>query len=285
MTGTTIKAWQRAGRFVRIGEHRLFVAQTPGDGNPVVIIHGYPGSSFDFAGVMPALGAPTVAPDLLGFGLSDKPPKASYSLLEQADAVEAIIADSGIDTCVLVGHDMGTTVLAELLARSNAGKLPFVIEQAFLTNGSIFIDMARLTRGQRLGLRLGGHTLPFPLPTPFLRRSLRESIAPGTHITSESLQHLVELIRVNAGDRLLTRQIAYLRERQRHQAHWTGALVEFPGRITTVWGVLDPIAVPDMPRRLSQLRPATELVWLDDVGHWPSIEAPQRLAAEIRRRL
>lgn len=285
VTSATIEEWQRAGRFVRIGERRVFVAETPGEGTPVVIVHGYPGSSFDFAGVMPALGAPAVALDLLGFGLSDKPTTARYSLFEQADVVEAVVAACGIKRCVLVGHDMGTTVVAELVARGHAGDLSFSVEQVFLTNGSIFIDMAMLTRGQRLALRLGGRALPFPLPIPVLRRSLRESIAPGTRITSESLERLVELIRVNGGDRLLTRQIAYIRERQRHQAQWTAALVLFPGKITTVWGVLDPIAVPDMPRRLGQLRPATELVWLEDVGHWPSIEAPERLAAEIRRRL
>ncbi len=49
-----------------------------------------------------------------------------------------------------------------------------------------------------------------------------------------------------------------------------------------MWGVLDPIAVPAMPQRLAELRPGTEVVLLDGVGHWPSIEAPERVAAEIR---
>jgi pimeloyl-ACP methyl ester carboxylesterase len=38
-----------------------------------------------------------------------------------------------------------------------------------------------------------------------------------------------------------------------------------------------------MPQRLAELRPATEVVLLDDVGHWPSIEVPDRVAAEISR--
>ncbi len=285
MANMRVEAWRNAGRMVRARGHEVFLAETAGSGTAVVIVHGYPGSSFDFAGVLPGLGAPTLALDLLGFGLSEKPAHARYSLFEQADLVEAVVAAAGIDRCVLLGHDMGATVVSELVARSNEGRLGFAVDQVFLTNGSIFIDLARLTRGQRLGLRLAGRTLPLPLPRAFVRRNLRESIAPGTAVSTEALEDLVDLIRLDGGDRLLTRQIAYLQERRRHQERWTAALVEFPRRLTALWGVLDPIAGTDMPERLVSLRPATEVVWLDGVGHWPSLEAPERLATEIRRRL
>jgi hypothetical protein len=51
--------------------------------------------------------------DFLGLGLWDKPRPHRYSLLEQADLVEAVIAES----VVPITHDMGTSVTAELLAR------------------------------------------------------------------------------------------------------------------------------------------------------------------------
>jgi pimeloyl-ACP methyl ester carboxylesterase len=150
-----------------------------------------------------------------------------------------------------------------------------------LLNGSIFIDLAHLTRGQRLGLLARGRAMPFSFPPAFLRRNLRESVAPGTNLGSEEIEDLYDLIRLEAGDRLLTKQIDYIRERRRHQPAWTAAFVEYDGRLGAVWGVLDPIAVPAMPRHLADLRPGTDVVLLDGVGHWPSIEAPRRVAAQI----
>lgn len=280
-----VRAWSDAGRRIEVGGDEIFVAEADGSGTPVVVVHGYPGSSYDFAGVLPRLGAPAIAPDLLGYGLSAKPRTAAYSLFEQADLVAELVSRRGFEKVALVGHDMGTTVVSELVARANAGSLGFAVDQVFLSNGSIFIDLARLTRGQRFGLRFHGRALPFAMPTAFLRRNLRESIAPGTAVSAQAVEDLMDLIRLDGGDRLLTRQIGYIRERRQHQQRWTDALVSYEGPVTAIWGVLDPIAVTDMPRRLARLRPATEVVWLDGVGHWPSIEAPERLAEEIRSRL
>ena len=284
MVSVRVEAWRSAGRYVDVDGHRIFVVEREGTGTPVVIVHGYPGSSHDFAGVVDRLDRPVLAFDLLGYGFSAKPTDASYSLFEQADLVEALLARLGVGSCALVGHDMGTTVVAELLARANRGVLGFSVTSVVLLNGSIFIDLAQLTRGQKLGLLTGGRRMPFSFPLPFLRRNLRESVAPGTNLGPDEIEDLVELIRLEGGDRLLTRQISYIRERRNHQETWTAAFVEYAGRLSALWGVLDPIAVPAMPQRLASLRPDTEVVFLEGVGHWPSIEAPERVAEEIAAR-
>ena len=58
-----------------------------------------------------------------------------------------------------------------------ARRLSRPLGHVVLTNGSIFIDQARLTRGQRLTLRLPARALPIALPGMILRRSLAESFA------------------------------------------------------------------------------------------------------------
>ena len=279
-----VERWRDAGRFVEVGGRKIFVVERAGAGTPIVIVHGYPGSSHDFVDVVERLARPTIAFDLLGYGFSAKPTDASYSLFEQADLVEALLAHLGVASCALVGHDMGTSGVAELLARANRDALGFSVSSVVLLNGSIFIDLAQLTRGQRLGLLLGGRRMPMSFPRPFLRRNLRESVAPGTNLGPEQVEDLADLIRLDGGDRLLTRQINYIRERRVHQEAWTAAFVEFAGTLSAVWGVLDPIAVKAMPQRLASLRPGTDVVLLEGVGHWPSIEAPARVAAEIAAR-
>lgn len=98
-------------------------AQQPSDQPPVVLLHGFPGSSHDWAGVSPALGVSrrVLTLDLPGYGLSAKPGDGDYSLFTQADVVEAVLDQHGITACSLVAHDMGDTVAAELMARRTAG--------------------------------------------------------------------------------------------------------------------------------------------------------------------
>jgi pimeloyl-ACP methyl ester carboxylesterase len=55
--------------------------------------------------------------------------------------------------------------------------------------------------------------------------------------------------------------------------------------MAALWGEEDPIAVVAMTHHLKEIRPATEVVTWPDVGHWPSIEVPDRLADAILARL
>ncbi len=158
----------------------------------------------------------------------------------------------------------------------------FGIEQIVLTNGSIFIDLAQLTRGQRLTLRLPGRALPFSFPDLILRRSLMESFSPAAPPPAGAIDDLIAMIRHDHGDRLMPKLIRYIEERRANQDRWTAGFVDFAGPLTLIWGEEDPIAVLAMIERMKSLRPSTTLHTLAGVGHWPSIEAPERLVEEIR---
>ncbi|HSV41291.1 MAG TPA: alpha/beta hydrolase [Nocardioidaceae bacterium] len=250
---------------------------------PVVLLHGFPGSSADWERVVPLLDREVVSFDFPGYGHSSKDRGASYSLFTQASVVEEILGQLGITRCVLLAHDMGDTVAAELAVRHNAGSLAFSVEQIVLTNGSIFIDQAQLTRGQKLTLRLPNRPSLFSLPTFVMRHSLKESFTRDAPAPPGAIDELIAQIRHDKGDRLMPVLIRYIEERRQHQDRWTAGFVDFQGPLSMIWGVLDPIAVLPMTERLKSLRPATDVVTLEGVGHWPSIEAAERLAAEVNR--
>ena len=71
-------------------------------------------------------------PYLLGFGASSKPREHRYSLLEQADLVEALWGREGIESTVVVAHDYSVSVAQELLARRAAGTLAVDLRAPFL---------------------------------------------------------------------------------------------------------------------------------------------------------
>ena len=88
--------------------------QVTGEGQPVVLLHGFPDSGRLWRHQVPALagaGFQVVVPDLRGYGRSDKPePVEAYSLSLLAGDVLSILADLGIAKAHIVGHDWGAAL-------------------------------------------------------------------------------------------------------------------------------------------------------------------------------
>ncbi len=285
--GGLVDSWRDRGSLIEIDGRKIFVVDTGSGPDTVLILHGFPGSSFDWRRVVPLLAehARVVVYDMLGYGLSEKPLDAKHSLFEHVDLAEALAKTLDVSACTLVSHDMGDTVAAELIHRSNAGELSFAIERSILTNGSIFMHLVQLSAGQMALLSMPDEILPESLPLDAFRPGLAVTFSNEHAPSNEELDAMLELIDLNDGSRLLPRQIRYVEERRANQPRWTSALVDYPGPMTALWGEQDPIAVVAMPHHLNEIRPATEVVTWPDVGHWPSIEVPDRLAAAIAERL
>jgi pimeloyl-ACP methyl ester carboxylesterase len=289
MEGTPglVAEWQARGGAVEVGGHRLFVVDAgPSEAPLLVLLHGFPGSSFDWRSVVDPLATQwrVLTFDFVGFGLSAKPPNWSYSLFDQADLTEQLLSRRGIAEATLVAHDMGDTVAAELLARSNAGQAAIDWRGCILTNGSIFIDMAQLTAGQEALLALPDEPLAESLGDEALRTGLAASFPPDG-VEADVLDAMVRLNRHDGGDLLLPRLIRYIEQRRQHQPRWTAGLRDYPGSVVAAWGDLDPIAVPAMADRLGALRQEAgrpvEVVHWPELGHWPSVEAPDVVAGLI----
>jgi pimeloyl-ACP methyl ester carboxylesterase len=285
-----VDAWREQGEIEVAGGHEIFVVEHgPAEAPVIVLLHGFPGSSFDWRQVLAALAVRwrVVTFDFLGFGFSAKPFDDAYSLFDQADLTTELLLAHGVRRATLVAHDMGDTVAAELLVRANEGRSDVEWAGCILTNGSIFIDMAQLTAGQRGLLALPDEPLAASLGFDGLRHGLQASFPPDRPAPDE-LDAMVQLTMHHEGDRLLPRVIRYIEQRWRHQPRWTAGLADFPGPMVAAWGDLDPIAVPAMPDRLGGLRDEAgleiEVVHWPDVGHWPSIEAPDLVAGLVADR-
>jgi pimeloyl-ACP methyl ester carboxylesterase len=283
-----LQRWRDAGRFLVHRGNRIFVHDSgPSSEDGVLILHGFPSSCHDWAEVVPRLDgrARVVAFDLLGYGLSDKPVTGPFSLYAQADLAEAVARDCGLRSCLLVSHDVGQTVAAELMARQQEGRLGLEIRHSIVTNGSTLVDLAQLSAGQRALLALPDEPLAQPLALEGFRSALRDTFSKQHPPSEADLDCMLASIRENGGDRLLPRLIRYVEERRANLARWTAGLTAFSAPVSVFWGEQDPIAVPAMAHRIRELRPTTDVHLWPDVGHWPPIEVPRRMAEAIRERL
>lgn len=151
--------WRAGGELVELGGNLIFVRRHDGAGPLLLFLHGFPSSSYDWRATLELLDKRSwLTLDFLGFGLSDKPRDAVYSLFDQADIVEQLVARDRRPV-ILVAHDMGTSVATELLARDLDGTLSFTLAGVLLFNGSVIIERASLTWAQTaLRSPLGRHS-------------------------------------------------------------------------------------------------------------------------------
>jgi pimeloyl-ACP methyl ester carboxylesterase len=75
--------------------------------------------------------------------------------------------------------------------------------------------------------------------------------------------------------------IRYISDRQRHAARWVSALEKTDVPLRFIWGMLDPISGAHIAARIRERLPQARLCELSDVSHWPALEAPQRVSAEV----
>jgi pimeloyl-ACP methyl ester carboxylesterase len=93
----------------------------PVDGEPVLLLHGFPEGASCWSGVLPGLGAAglrAVAPDQRGYSAGVRPAEtAAYGLDQLVDDVLGMLDALGRATVHLVGHDWGAMVAWVLAAR------------------------------------------------------------------------------------------------------------------------------------------------------------------------
>jgi pimeloyl-ACP methyl ester carboxylesterase len=281
--------WVKQGRMVKVNGDNMFLhtsgkAKTKGHG--ILIVHGFPGSSWDWSGVVPDLAKRTrvVIPDMVGFGRSDKPQTGTfedhYSLFKQADRYEAIAKQEGLTEVMLVIHDMGQTVGSELMRRQVEGTLPFKIRHAIVFNGSTLINLVVLAPMQQKGMD-APDTLGPDMDKKVVMKDLDDSFGKGHPSTPLILSNMADQILYNNGDRVFNRQIRYMMQRKVHLQRWQAGIIGFNGPVSMFWGELDPISVVAMADAWKEMQPKIELHKWPDVAHWPMIDVPGRVVKII----
>ena len=276
MLPSSVQDWLDGGHFVETAVGSLFVRTAAGTGPTVLLLHGYPSSSYDYRNVVAHLGDRAwLTMDFLGFGLSDKPRPHRYSLLEQADLVESIVAAEISGPVVLVAHDMGTSVATELLARDIDGRLGFDLRAAVLTNGSVILERASLRPIQKV---LRGPLGPIAARL-FNRRmfvgGFGKLFSSGHPLSAAEADAQWALLSHHGGHHIAHLLIYYLHERVRYATRWHGAVRDWPKPLGFLWALEDPVATVDVLAGLRELRPAADVVELGGVGHYPQVEVPE----------
>ncbi len=268
--------WYANPAFLEHGRRRIFYTEA-GEGEPVVFLHGFPTSSWDWFKIWPALTARyrCIAFDFLGFGYSDKPADHRYTMHEQTDITESVLRRAGVKRFKLVAHDYGVTVAQELLARLHE-------DPGYEIESGLFPETHRARLIQKLLLSPLGPLLNRAFGFSRFAKSFSAVFGPDTQPTNEELREFWRLLNHPKDARLTHALIRYMHDRREHRERWVDALRRSPAPIRLVNGLVDPVSGSHLVDRYRELvDPDVDVVRLENIGHYPQVEAPEPCVAAI----
>jgi pimeloyl-ACP methyl ester carboxylesterase len=283
-----LQTWWAGGERVEVelasGAKYAIFTRVLGEGPWMTLIHGFPTSSWDWAPMVPTLAERyrLLTFDLLGFGDSDKPSGHDWSAFEQADILEALWRHFGVNETRVVAHDVGMTVALELLARQEDGNLATRMTDYTLLNGGVYTGFHR-PRPIQVWLQrpVIGALIARLLSEGRFGQAFAEIFGPGHQPTAEELHQHWESVARRNGSKNYHRLIKYIPERRANAARWEAAVEQSKTPIRFVWGMADPISGAHMAEVIKERQPSADIVELADVGHYPHLEAPDRVTAAI----
>lgn len=270
------------GRSVVVdGARMAYWESGPSDGEPVLLLHGYPASHHCWRHQFPALARQhrVIAPDLLGWGRSERPLHLRFDYDTETARIGRLLDALGIDAVNLVGHDYGG-----FLSLGFVQTQPDRVRRLAILN-----SRAQSTFVPRWYLAFGLSTLAGRTPVlralmarlPFValhRRSFGALVRHG-HVDADLLDTYIGWMDTREGRRWLVRFFSEYRVTARPELRRRLGEISCPTAI--VWGRADAYLRPAIATELAERIPPAELTMLDDAGHWVMDERPAEVTAAL----
>ena len=262
---------------VLIGGHRIACA-TVGSGEPVVLIHGTPSSSFIWRNVAPRLaeaGHKVHVFDLLGYGASERPfdQAVDTSVSGQVPILTDLMSQWGLESAHIVAHDIGGAVAQR-----------FCLFHPTLAKSLTLIDTVSFdswpSKRTNEQMKAGLEALikkPDAEHRAHFREWLLSTVEQKEAFASGSLETFVDLISGPIGQgSLFQHQVAHYDHR--HTSKISDRLAELSAMpVQIIWGENDAWQVVDWARKLHAAIPGSTLHVLPQCGHFAMEDQPDRI--------
>jgi pimeloyl-ACP methyl ester carboxylesterase len=266
-----------------------------GTGEPVVLLHGWPGDRTDYRVLGPALALASscdvIVPDLRGFGESDKhaaDPAEQYSPAAQARSVAGLVRELGLDRVLLAGYDVGSRI-----AQTMAAQYPDLVRALVISPPLPGIGARVLEPGpQREFWYQSFHQLSLAEELidgqpdqvrSYLSHFWAHWSGPAFELDRSYLDHLVE---VYSPPGAFTASIGWYRAGSGAVARSLAEQVPDPADrlavpVTVLWPESDPLFPRAWSDRLEEFFSDISVRPLDGAGHFTPLEGPAEFADAI----
>jgi 2-hydroxymuconate-semialdehyde hydrolase len=248
-----------------------------GQGPAILLLHGIPSSSYLWRDLIDPLSATfeVLAPDLLGYGDSDKRLDADLSLAAQARYMVAFMESIGVHQAAVVGHDIGGGI-AQLMAVDEPERVArLILIDSVVDNNWPVADIARLKEPVwdqimvNLDLREG------------LRKGLEAGIVTEGRVTDELVDEWTRPFQDLGGRRAYLRAARALNNRDLVSRSRHIQEIETPTLI--LWGANDKFLEPRWADTLKHKFADTTVEIIDPGGHFLPLDRPDAVGEAITR--
>jgi cis-3-alkyl-4-acyloxetan-2-one decarboxylase len=271
-------------RYLHAGDVRLhYVDEGPSDAAPVLMLHGNGTWSYMYRrpiAELSASGHRCVAPDHMGFGRSEKPPRLGrYTLRAHIDNLLALLEGLDLRDVLLVAHDWGGPIgLGALQERRDRLRGAVLINTWAWELPSFIPPFLREFRTDGLGeiLALAGNLFVESIPGGMARRDVDPMVMDAYRAPFPDYWSRV-------GTLAFQRDIP-LTERDRSSASMSSIhrrLPELDVPVTLVWGMRDRVFQPVFLDQWRELIPGAKVVELDDAAHFVLEDRPDAVVEAI----
>ncbi len=272
-----------------VGPINLHVVEAgPTQAPRVVLLHGFPEHWATWRSLMHTLadaGFGVAAPDLRGYGGSDKPNGlALYTMDALLDDVEAIIRLHGHDKAHVIAHDWGGVVAWWL-----AMKRPHLVDKLVIVNSPHPVLMLKKLKSSLRQAFKSSYMLLFasPLAVPLLRfadhavvRALLKDTKRKGAYSDDDVDGAVQALRGEGLDRALSYYRAMVKG-TRSGPKTTQAKEKIKAPTLVVWGKGDPVLGLNLMQGIEAYVENVRVVPIDDASHWVQHDAPAELAQAV----
>jgi pimeloyl-ACP methyl ester carboxylesterase len=272
--GDRFMQWE--DRFASVGDYRLHYRQAGSGAQTVVLLHGIPTNSFLWYGVVPYLSDTytVIAPDLLGYGSSDRAPSDELALPNQAEHIVKLLDALDIRQAHFVGHDLGGGIVQILSVRHPERVLSMVAADA--------VCFANWPLPKVSAMRWP--TAPeFEPGTALIGQMIRGGVYHPEAVTPVVLDAFTAPFATPSGPDELQRAASALDHRQTEDIAPDLPNVTVP--VTLLWGQHAPYTTPYWGQRLQQTIPNSKLKILPDCGHYSMLDDPVLVSQELLEHL
>lgn len=281
MAQPKLDAWYRKARQIRHIGQNLSYCDNNADGEAILLLHGFPNSSWDWYQLWPLLGQKyrLIAPDFLGYGRSDKPLDYDYSVHDQVDQVINLLAHLRVRRIHLMTHSSGAAVCQELvsmIALDHEPDMPEVLSLCFL-NGGISPGEAPTIMEQRMVKSLGPNAASV-VDEVFVRNAMNSLAGALTPLAQDEAGIYFEQLRTGKGLQVVSRLLDYMEVRVEMHNRWMHAMRQTDIPLSAIIGAADPIWGLGMKPILDASLPYLRVDFIEKAGHYPMLQAPGQVA-------
>jgi len=266
------KQFQAMQKVAEIGE-RFVSYVDEGAGEPVILIHGIPTWGYLWHRLVPVLAEQNrvLAPDLIGFGYSDKSDNFDRSIARQTEMIDALMEKMGIEQANIVAHDMGGGVALRL-----ATLYPQRVNKLCVMN-SVSYDSWAIEAMIQLGHPSAYYMASASTTVATLRQMLKQGFAETPD--DEVLDGIFAPYSTEVGKLSLIRNATALNTNLTTEI--THLLHKIEARTLILWGMDDKFQLLKFGKRLSDDIPNAKLIQIKDAGHFVMLDQPEEVADHV----